>query len=155
MRIILAATLMMACGCGVPDLDQVAEETASQTDVDTSTPGGDSDLATTDDSNAGPDSEIVKATAGVGKQGQSLKGEGGVFVTPIRAYFNTQQRLTFDVQLKQAFDLYKASNGAPKSQDEYMQRVVRANQIRLPELPAGHEYVYDVEQETLMVKRPK
>ena len=151
MRIALSAVLVVSglLGCGVQDVaevepaDQPAEPTPAVIDTGTTMPNE-------------PATETVKAEAGVGKQGQSLQGEGGMLVTPIKAFFNTQQRLTFDVQLKQAFDLYKAKNGsAPKSHDEYMQKVVAANQIRLPELPAGHKYVYDVEQETLMVERPK
>jgi len=55
-----------------------------------------------------------------------------------------------------ALQLYEASNGAaPKTHDEFMENVIKANQIKLPVLPPGHKYVYDPETKQLMVERPK
>jgi len=102
------------------------------------------------------ETERVKAAVGVGEKGRSLDGESGMLVTPVKAFFSVQERLTFDVQLKQAMDLYKATNGAlPKSHDDFMAQIVKANNINLPKLPAGHTYVYDPQQGELQVERPK
>ena len=49
-----------------------------------------------------------------------------------------------------------ASEGRnPESHEEFMEKIVKFNQIKLPELPPGHKYVYDPATEQLMVERPK
>jgi len=98
--------------------------------------------------------ERVVAEAGVGQKGRSLDEHEGLIVTPLKALLSTQERLTFEVQLKQALDLYEAQFGKPKSHEEYMSKVVEANGIKLPELPPGHRYVYDPQRGELMVERP-
>lgn len=101
-----------------------------------------------------PETELVKAGVGVGAKGRSLDDESGILVTPVKAYFSVQEKLAFEVQLKQAMDLYKATNGNfPKSQAEFDAHI-KPN-VRLPELKPGHEYVYDPQQGALLVKRPK
>ena len=102
------------------------------------------------------ETERVKAAVGVGEKGRSLDGESGMLVTPVKAFFSVQEKLTFEVQLTQAMSLYKATNGAlPKSHDDFMAQVVKANGINLPKLPEGHTYVYDPQQGELQVERPK
>ncbi len=77
----------------------------------------------------------------MGKRGQSLKNETGVgrfIAQPAMSLFAVEQRMVFQVQIPQALDLYKASNGRlPKSHDEFMTQIIKANNIRLPELPPG------------------
>ena len=100
--------------------------------------------------------ERVKAGVGVAAQGRGLDNESGILVQPAKSFFATKERLVFEVRLKQALDLYKATNGAPpKSHDEYMAQVVKANAIQLPKLPEGHKYVYDPQQGELLVERPQ
>ena len=41
------------------------------------------------------------------------------------------------------------------SHEEFMEKIVQANNIRLPELPEGHRYLYDPTTNELMVERPK
>lgn len=94
-----------------------------------------------------------KAEVGVGAKGQGY-GEGLVS-TPAGAYFRTKERIAFDIQIKHAMNLFKAmENRAPKSHEEFMEKIVRANNIALPELPEGHRYVYDPKTEELMVESP-
>lgn len=101
-----------------------------------------------------PETERVKAAVGVGKKGRSLDGESGMIVTPVKAFFSVQEKLAFEVQLRKALDLYKATNGNfPKSQAEFDTHI--ASQVKLPQLPAGHKYVYDPQQGELQVERPK
>jgi hypothetical protein len=103
-----------------------------------------------------PETERVKAEKGVGIKGRSLDQYEGVIVTPAKAYFSARERIVFEVQVPSALNLYKASEGqAPKSHDEFMEKIVQANQIKLPPLPQGHKYVYDPMTEQLMVERPK
>ena len=99
--------------------------------------------------------EQVSAKAGVGKQGQSLKNDTGVFVEAAKAYFNVRQRAVFEIQIPEALKLFEATEGRkPNSHDEFMQKVINANSIKLPNLPANNKYVYDVERGELMVEKP-
>jgi hypothetical protein len=100
--------------------------------------------------------ERVKAEKGVGIKGRSLDQYEGVLVTPAKAYFAARERLIFEVSVPHALNLYKASEGqAPRTHDEFMEKIVQANQNKLPPLPPGHKYVYDPMTEQLMVERPK
>lgn len=95
----------------------------------------------------------VPAEGGVGKQGQGYGG--GLITEPIKQRFVIEQRLIFD-QIKHAIDLYKATNGnAPRTHEEFMEQIIQANGIALPELPAGQSYIYDPDTEQLMVERPQ
>jgi len=92
-----------------------------------------------------------KAEVGVGKKGHY--GRSGPVTTPIAAKFRVEERLVFDVQIPQAMQLFKASEGrAPKSHEEFFKRIIRENNIKLPELPVGDRYVYDPQKEELMVE---
>jgi hypothetical protein len=105
---------------------------------------------------AEPATERVKAEKGVGIKGRSLDQYEGVLVTPAKAFFSVRERIVFEQQIPHSLNLYKASEGqGPKSHEEFMEKIVEFNRIKLPQLPPGHKYVYDVEQEMLMVERPK
>ena len=102
------------------------------------------------------ETELVAAEAGVGKEGQKLKGKEGVMITPIKALFNTKQRVAFEFKIEPALRLYEAEKGhRPKTQEEFMKKIIEFNQIELPELPDGHRYFYDTTKGELMVERPK
>ncbi len=101
--------------------------------------------------------ERVKAQVGVGVKGRRLDNEALVqsIVTPARALFRTQERVVFEIQIPHAVNLFEAANGRkPNSHDEFMQQIVEANNLKLPELPAGQRYVYDPTAGELMVERP-
>ena len=69
--------------------------------------------------------------------------------------FSTKEFIAYDIQVKHALDLFEAYEGyAPKSHEEFMEKIIKANNISLPELPEGHKYVYDPMTETLMVEKP-
>jgi hypothetical protein len=95
-----------------------------------------------------------KAAVGVGEKGRGY-GLGPVAV-PIAALFSTKnERVPFDIQIPKTMQLYKAEKGhAPKTHDEFMNEIIKKGQISLPQLPPGHKYVYDPEQEQLMVETP-
>jgi len=102
------------------------------------------------------DMERVKAEKGVGIKGRSLDEHQGMLVTPAKAYFSVRERVVFEIQIPEAVKLFKATNGnGPKSHDDFMAQIIDANQIQLPELPAGQRYVYDLEKEELMVEKPR
>ncbi|TVS14730.1 MAG: hypothetical protein EA424_18445 [Planctomycetaceae bacterium] len=105
---------------------------------------------------ASPDAQRIKADVGVGAKGRGLdKFQGGVLVTPAKAYFTLRERAIFQVQIPQAMQMYQALHGtAPESHDQFMKEIIQANQIQLPELPAEQRYVYDPQAKELMVERP-
>lgn len=93
--------------------------------------------------------ESTKAQVGVGIKGRSLDNETGVgkmISAPVSAFFAVKERVAFDIQIPQALGLFRASEGrCPKSHEEFMEKIVKANQIKLPELPAGAVYRFNTE----------
>ena len=75
---------------------------------------------------------------------------GGVLGQPFEVYFKAKDTLAFG-QMKQALDLYKVEHGVPKSHEEFMEKIIKANQIQLPELGPGNVYEFDPKTGVLMV----
>jgi hypothetical protein len=100
-----------------------------------------------------PPTTEKKAEVGVGKKG---RGYGkGVIVTPVASLFAVRERLVFEVTIPEAMKLFKAmEDRAPKSHEEFMEKIIKANNIHLPELPEGDRYKYDPKTEQLMVESP-
>ncbi len=99
---------------------------------------------------------VVPAAPGVGVAGKGYgNGDAGFITTPISAYFNVREQLTFD-QIAKAMQLYRAIHyGFPKTQEEFDKEIIKANSITLPELPKGHRYQYDPKTGELTVVQPK
>lgn len=95
------------------------------------------------------------ARAGVGKKGQSLQDDTGVakiISGPAAALFNIEQKMVLEVQIPQALQLFKATEGRfPKSHEEFMERIVKANRLQLPELPERGVYRFDPDKGELWV----
>ena len=54
--------------------------------------------------------------------------------------------------IEHALNLYNAAEGRfPQSHDEFMTQIISANNIRLPVLPSGLAYQYDVEGHRLVI----
>lgn len=94
---------------------------------------------------------LEKADVGAGEKG---RGYGGDPITePAKQYFAIRERTVFQIQIPQALNMYKALNGKlPKDHEEFMSKVVKENNISLPELPEGKTYLYDAEQGELMIQ---
>ena len=90
---------------------------------------------------------------GVGKKG---RGYGGDIVTqPLQTRFRAEERLRL-LTVDHALKLFQAEHGKlPKSHAEFMDKIIRANQIQLPALPFGDQYWYDAEAGQLMVRHTK
>ena len=86
------------------------------------------------------------------------KGHGygkGVIATPAASLWAVRERMVFEVQIPEAMKLFKATEDrAPKSHEEFMEKIIKANNIHLPELPEGDRYRYDPKTEQLMVESP-
>jgi hypothetical protein len=95
-----------------------------------------------------------KAQVGMGEKGRGY-GTGLLAVT-LKAYWNAKEMLALN-EIKHAMDLYKANEGQyPKTQEEFMQKIIKDGHIKLPLLPAGHRYVYDpTSEEFLMIEAPQ
>jgi hypothetical protein len=102
-----------------------------------------------------PSANVEKAQAGVGKQGRDYGG-GAIMApvtVPVATYFRTRDRITFDIQIADGMRMYKATNGfAPKTHEEFMEKIIKANQIKLPDLPPGDRYIYIPAREELCVE---
>lgn len=96
-----------------------------------------------------------KAGVGVGKSTQAMDRHGktgDVVAGPAKTLFRTKEKLVFEIQIPQALSLYKAEHGkGPQSHDEFMEKIIRRNSIKLPELPPGRNYQFDVEKQELWV----
>lgn len=96
-----------------------------------------------------------KALPGVAKQGRSLdneKGVGAMIAQPVKTLFAFRERAVFTIEIPHALQLFEATEGRKtKSHQEFMDKVIKANQIQLPELPAGQEYKFHTDTGELWV----
>ncbi len=83
-----------------------------------------------------------KADVGLSPKGQGYGG--GLITEPISVYFKAPQMIAFRIQIPHAMNLYRAQHGHfPKTQEEFMEKIIKENGIQLPSLPPGARYVYD------------
>ncbi|MDA7951831.1 MAG: hypothetical protein MPJ24_10130 [Pirellulaceae bacterium] len=95
--------------------------------------------------------ELVKAEVGVGKKTQNLS-EDNIINASGHALIRSRKRLSF-LQVTHALNLYKGLHGTfPKTEEAFWEDVVKANQLVLPELDEGKEYVYDPKAGELFVE---
>lgn len=60
-------------------------------------------------------------------------------------YRHARERIE-DLPVQQAIQFFWASEGRyPKSHEEFMEKVIKANQMTLPEIEEGYKYEYDPE----------
>ena len=99
-----------------------------------------------------PSTVREKAAVGMGEKG---RGYGGDMITmPVKTMWTAREKIVLD-HIRHALDLHKTSEGhAPKTHQEFMDRIIKENHLQLPTLPAGHRYVYDPDTDELMVERP-
>lgn len=138
-----------ANGAGpVPNLATSPSPTAGLPGVNVPLPG----QAPPGQPQAQPGTVTEKAQAGV--TGRGNYGPG-LITTPVSAYFQVQEQLAFQ-QVTHAMKLYEAANGEkPKTEEEFMTKVIKANSIKLPALPEGSKYKYDPKTGELLVEHPQ
>jgi len=103
------------------------------------------------------DTTQVKAAVGAGAKGRSLEDPKLVqmIVTPAVVLFRVEERLAYEAKVPYALKLYEAEHGRkPKTHEEFVEQILKPNQINLPELPPGHRYIYDPQAGELMVEKP-
>lgn len=152
--------LCAVCGCSepipVPTSDaEPTQETAATTSETNANAAGATENA------AEPEAEYVEKKADVGATG---KGEYGVtseepmsiVTVPVSTYFKAQEMAVFRMQIPSAMNLFQASEGRyPNSEEEFMTKIIKANQIVLPKLPEGDVYFYDVQARELKIRSKK
>lgn len=70
---------------------------------------------------------------------------------PMSAYGPMLEQIS-KTHIAHAVNLFYATEGRyPESYDEFMQKIIRANNIQLPVLPGGKRYEYDVANHQLVV----
>jgi len=152
--------LMLTTGCGLdgpipsgPKPDAPAANKAAEPNAMEKQTAGDQKMPEKTAAEKKSGTVREKAAVGMGEKG---RGYGGNMMTvSLGALWNAKQMILLG-QIRHDLDLYKAANEghAPKTQKEFMEKIIDANHLQLPMLPAGHRYVYDPSTEELMVERP-
>lgn len=155
--------LCAVCGCSEP-IPVPGEDaaTTSETSADAATTSKtNADAAGATENATEPEAEYVEKKADVGATG---KGEYGVtseepmsiVTVPVSTYFKAQEMAVFRMQIPSAMNLFQASEGRyPNSEEEFMTKIIKANQIVLPKLPEGDVYFYDVQARELKIRSKK
>lgn len=161
--VLLFALLPVCCGCGTsapaaPGTVAIAKkaETAKAPEPQPPT------FAPKADPNAKipevpvpPPVEMVRVPA---RAGASRKGDYDqlIFTTPLTAYFSIKEQIIFDANIPKAMEIFEGlRNRKPISHQEFMTEIIAKSNIRLPQLPPQHRYIYDPERGELMIERPK
>lgn len=98
----------------------------------------------------------MRAQPGVAAQGRSLDNETSIIAMPAKAFFTMREKAIFQIQIPQAISFFQGSEGRlPNSHDEFMSKIIAANNIQLPRLPPDRQYFYDPQQGELMVVRQR
>jgi hypothetical protein len=101
-----------------------------------------------------PGMTAEKADVGSGAKGRGY-GEG-VIATPVATYFAARERIMFSITIPDYIRAYEFEHDfkAPKSNEEFMEKIIKKNGIQLPTLPPGHRYWYDAAKKELQVLKP-
>lgn len=88
-------------------------------------------------------------------KGKKSRAAGGYLGAVAGARFYAEHSMIFN-NMKHSLDLFNASEGRyPNSHEEFMTAIIQANQIALPELDPGVEYIYDPEDHKLKIWQPE
>jgi hypothetical protein len=72
---------------------------------------------------------------------------------PLSAYGPMAEKVSI-IAVEHAVNLFNATEGRfPKDYDEFMEKIIKANNIQLPVLPYGGKYQYDEKNHALVVVR--
>jgi hypothetical protein len=159
--------LMLMTGCGLdgPVPQKPQPEAAAPASQPAEPQPGETEKAKTENTAAqeavtvksaseqAPGTVREKANVGMGEKGRGYGG--GIITTPIHVYFSAQELIMLQ-HIEHAMQLYKGEHDGkpPKTKDEYMERIIKENNIRLPTLPQGESYVYDPKTGELMIEKP-
>lgn len=145
---------LVTIGCEAPELPETtADANSADGAVDPlATPDSEAETASPESSESA-DTEPEAFTADSPQAGRRSAAAGGYLGAVGHARFWSEHQIIL-LNIEKALDLYNATNdGYPESHEEFMEQIIRANSIQLPELPPGEEYLYDPDEHKLMVER--
>lgn len=143
--IAFALTLTLAVGCEVSELDVPQTRVAPKTKPQAEQPAADETPVATI-------TEPREFTPQDGKKGKKSREAGGYLGAVGSARFTSVNSMTIN-QYKHALNLYWGTNGYyPKTHDEFMEKIIKFNQIKLPDLDEGVKYIYDPEDHLLKIQ---
>jgi len=95
-----------------------------------------------------------EVTANDPTKGKRSRQAGGYLGAVGHTRFYAEHKMIF-INVDKAMQLYWAPEGKyPATHEEFMEKVIKFNQIQLPELDEGVEYIYDPEDHKLKIHRP-
>lgn len=143
-------SLLLATGCDTQGLVESKPAEPTATAPAAAAPAVNAPAVGGEVASSGAAGEGQKAGVGVGIRGDSLRNEEGVgkmIAAPAVALFNAREKVVFEIQIPHALNLFKALEGrVPKTHEEFMQKIVQANGIQLPELKPGTRYRFRPDQ---------
>jgi hypothetical protein len=96
--------------------------------------------------------EIGEFDQGAGKEVVTLDAKVSNPITGPVEILKTLQVKMPTLQIEQALNFFNANEGRfPQSHEEFMTQVIAPNNIRLPVLPSGLDYQYDVDGHRLVI----
>jgi hypothetical protein len=112
-------------------------------------PSDTSPTATTQLATSAAALEPQVVTAKTPKKGRTLHDQGSYLSAVGSARFRAEHQMTLHL-VTHALNLYWGEHGYyPKSHEEFMVKIVKPNDIVLPELEEGYEYWYDASDHLL------
>jgi hypothetical protein len=130
-RLMVSATILnsLLFGCAEPPAPSTVKKPATTTEIGEFAPGAKKEIAD-------PKVPVTDPITG-----------------PLAVLKNAQLKIP-QIAVEHALNLFQASEGRfPESHAEFMQRIITENQIRLPQLSAGLNYEYDVQNHRLVIVR--
>jgi hypothetical protein len=150
-RAIWIGSLLLICGCDDALDPPVATNKKSSSGTLTTAP------ATTKPREIlGKRTQDVRdASAEVANKGATIASPRPIAKEPFALAGNTYVNAIGQISInniKHAVDLYQATEGEyPKTHQEFMEKIIKGNNIALPTLPYYQEYSYDVKSHQLMI----
>lgn len=135
--LMLIASAFAAVGCG-PPMPEEDPDPPKKTEISLSNP------KFTD--------KIGKFDPNAGREVSDSKGKYSNPITgALEMYGPTLEKIS-KMHIDQAVRLFEAENGRyPRDYDEFMEKIIKRNNIKLPVLPRQMEYQYDEENHKLVV----
>ena len=155
--IVLCTLIVSGCDLAKPQNQGQKEQPAAQNDpppveVPQSPPEQKQNVPAQNENNM----VTVKAEPGMSGRGNYGTPTGNnpmeIITVPISQYFTVRDRILL-MQISDAVNKFKGEHDRfPASHEEFMEKIIQANNIQLRPLPPGHEFVY--ESGELKVRRP-
>lgn len=158
LTLVVLLSLTLTLGCEVPELEGV--NTPSVTPAprvaveETVEPDAGWEKTELIDTEPPVTSEPREVTANDPTKGKKSRQAVGYLGAVGHSRFYAEHKMIF-TSIEHALNLYWATNDEyPQTHDEFMEKIVKFNQIKLPELDEGVEYIYDPEDHKLKIHRP-